>query len=186
MNMEQPSQNIPKEEKQYLYHKVPKEMDGETLYPLSVLKEKNPELYAAMIEKYKGREEVMQKPVVSLEPATWTDVIHLSAVHPEELKKALLEAGMESEKLEGMEFYQIDPDLLEKEQTTVFLQTPDSEEFTEYDSTNLVTHSSIPEYTKKYYKNKLQGGETPLFFLGVPHILHKGTIKTSDFPVIKI
>ncbi len=178
--------------KQFLYHRVPEKMVGEELVPLNAMRDTNPALYAAMAKKYEGREHIMHKPVVSLEGTTWTDVIHMAAVDPKELKQALLEAGVDPKQLEKMQFYQIDPELLDPKQTTIFLKEYDSEKedfkesFVDYDPKRLAEHAHISDATKQYYKDKIKANEKPLYFLGVPHILHKGTIQISDCPIVEV
>jgi hypothetical protein len=176
------------EGRHYLYHRVPAQMWGTTLYPLNTLKEKNPDLYVEKAEKYKGREQVMGQLIPTL-GVLWNDVLHFSAVHPQELKKSLVEAGMDPKK---MKFYQVDPSLFDPVHTTVYryqdhvLNKVDPEDFIEFDPANLAQYSVIPEKTKQYYKESFSKGEFPLMFVGVPHILYKGSIDTSILPVITV
>ncbi len=184
------------ENKQYLYHMVPKEVKGEFLHPLNVLKREDLDLYLKEAKKYEGREHIMEKPIPTLDGSTWNDVIHFSAIHPEELKKALASAGMDETKvkeMEGMEFYQVDPSLLDPGQTTIYLSTYDTEKnmlidqsFVDYDSTKIADYSVISDSTKEYYKKQFAEGKTPLRFLGIPHMLHKGSLKIADLPIITI
>ena len=75
----------------YVYHMIPPLMRGNVLYPLNQLKEVYPELYKEQVEKYNGREWVRKGQILPLN-CMWGDVLHLSAVHPAEIQKALLEA----------------------------------------------------------------------------------------------
>lgn len=184
-------QNQPEtiKEKAFLYHMVPADMQGTVLHPLNSLKDKNPELYLSKAEKYKDREHVMEQFIPTLECA-WNDVLHFSAINPQELKQALVEAGMEPRE---MKFYQIDPSLLDPEQTTIYLYQEKAsadkmnpKNFAEYNPDTLGEHSVLSQMTKDYYKEKFSKGERPLLFVGVPHILHKGPIDVSDLPVIVV
>ncbi len=187
------------EGKQYLYHRVPEEMESnkegrEVLYPLNMLKEKFPGLYELEIGKYQQptdldkRSTVSEKLIPTLEKAAWGDVIQFTAVHPEELKKALVEAGFHPKE---MKFYQIDPELLDPNKTTVYLyqegvedESPDN--FAPYDPKNLSEHAAIPGRTKAYYREKFQEGQAPLLFVGIPHVFHHGPVDVSNFPVITV
>ena len=129
----------------------------------------------------------MEQFIPTLECA-WNDVLHFSAINPQELKQALVEAGMEPKE---MSFYQVDPGLLDPKQTTIFLyrervneanMSPDN--FSDYDPEQLSAYSVLPQLTKDYYKEKFGKNEQPLLFIGVPHILHKGSIDVSNLPVI--
>ncbi|MEK7460312.1 MAG: hypothetical protein AAB628_02040 [Patescibacteria group bacterium] len=178
-----------KKEKVYLYHMVPEDMQGTTLHPLNSMKGTHPELYLSKAAKYTGRERVMENFIPTLECA-WNDVLHFSAVNPEEIKKSLIEAGMSPRQLK---FYQIDPSLLDPEKTTIYLYQEkmsedkmNKENFSEYNSEKLAEHSILPQVTKDYYKEKFGKSERPLMFVGVPHILHKGSVDISDFPVIVV
>lgn len=181
--------------KQYLYHKVPENMtpneEGKNiLYPLNVLKEKFPGLYEVHIQKYLDSEYRKNIPdqIIPNMDATWGDVIQMTAVHPEDLKKELTNAGFN---IKELKFYQIDPDLLKSENTKVFLYKDDLEEediknYITYDPKNLHEHSVIPESSKKYLKEKAGKKEKPLLFVNIPHVLHKGEIDVSNLPVIII
>lgn len=161
------------------------------LHPLNVLKEKFPELYEVQAEKYSSSDErqgIPSKLIPTLEKAAWGDVIQLTAIHPEDLKHALIEAGYDPKELK---FYQIDPDLLDPQKTTIYLYKEDVEDeavenFAPYDPEMLAEHAVIPQKTKEYYRKQQERGEKPLLFVGVPHIFHKGPIDVSDFPVITV
>lgn len=185
-------------EKQYLYHGVPKKLHGENLVPLNILKKENIDAYLKEVKKYTGREEIMERPIPGIEGSTWSDVIFFSAIHPNDLYRALREGMIKAkidpkeieEKIklyEDMEFYQIDPDILEPDQTVILLDPRNKDEFLKYDASILNEHSIVPESTIEYYAEQFAQGEHPLLFLGIPHIVHAGTIPNiKDFPVIAI
>ena len=159
------------------------------LYPLNMLNEKFPGLYEVEVEKYNSTEErktIPERLIPTLEHAAWGDVIQLTAIHPTDLKKALVEAGFTPRELK---FYQIDPELLDPKNTTIYLyqdglEKESEESFSDYDSQQLSEHAVVPEITKEYYKEKFKQKERPLLFVGVPHIFYKGPIDVSNFPVI--
>ncbi len=182
-----PTENKESQTPSFLYHMVPEDMKGNILYPLNTLRTIDEDLYAKEIKKYTGREEVLQRLIPTL-GCLWNDVLHMSAVKPEELKQALIEAGM---KPREMEFYKIDPSLLDPSKSTIYLfnngaSEMTEENFTNYDPSNLTPHATLPESTKKYYKEMFAKKEKPLFFLGVPHIFHKGPIDVSDLSKIEV
>ena len=102
----------------YIYHKVPKGMQGNVLFPLNMLKETHPDVYAEEASKYATRDGLMQQTLPILN-CLWNDVLHLSAVHPSVFKDALAEAG--SPKSFNLEFFEIDPQVLNPEDTLVYL-----------------------------------------------------------------
>jgi hypothetical protein len=173
----------------YLYHWVPENMEGEVLYPLNILKEINLNLFNSQVSKYKGREKVMNQFIPTLE-CLWNDVLHLSAIHPKDVKNALIEAG--SEKNIKMKCYQVDSNLLEIEKTTIYFSGDIPSErmkmknFTNYNPLELNNHSRVPQETKDYYKKMIKLGKSPLIFHKAPHILYKGTINIKNCDVIEV
>ncbi|MBC7981444.1 hypothetical protein H7X65_00005 [Candidatus Parcubacteria bacterium] len=176
-------------QKYYLYHRVPDDLEGQTLFPLNTLKEKYPELYDKKVRKYIGREFIQEQIIPTLN-CLWNDVLHLSAIPPKDLKNALVEAGVEVGELN---FYQIDPELLNPDNTTVYLYADTSnkvkmelENFAEYIPNEIEQYSPIPKETKEYYKKRIDEGEQPLIYVRVPHILFKGSIDVSNLPIITV
>jgi hypothetical protein len=164
-------------------------MHGDILYPLNELKGIYPNIYAEAIEKYTGRESVMEQRIPRLD-CLWNDVVHLSAVHPKVVDDALIELGSH---LPARRFFVIDSHSLENEKTIVYLYQHHTRaekltltNFTKYDPNDLEKLAVLPEETKSYYKEALARGERPLFWHRVPHILYKGSIDIRDCEVIEI
>lgn len=173
----------------YLYHMVPKDQQGTVLEPLNQLKESRPDLYAEKVKKYEGREHVMERTIPILD-CLWNDVLHLSPIPPSDLKTALLEAGMENKEFN---FYQIDSRSLAPDKTVVYmhrstdkLMQPDDSEFVRFSSELLEDIKHVPRISKEYFREKYSAGEKPLLFLGIPHILYRGTLDTTNLPVVTV
>ena len=165
-------------------------MQGNILYPLNLLKEKYLGVYNQEILKYDKREYLLEVKIPSLD-CLWNDVLHLSPINPKDIKNALLEAGADLKN--NFSFYQIDPNYLDKKNTTVYLYGPDStlkktnsDDFEHYEPQNIKKYSKIPSDTKKYYRESISMGKKPLLFYRLPHILYKGTIDITGFPVISV
>ncbi len=60
----------------YLYHSVPRDLQGAMLYPLNVLARLYPGLYEEQLKKYVGREHIPRQQIPGLGCA-WGDVLHL-------------------------------------------------------------------------------------------------------------
>jgi hypothetical protein len=168
----------------YLYHRVPKEMRGNILYPLNMLKTEKPEVYKLGVEKYNGREDILSEKIEPLN-CLWNDVIHLTAVHPREIKEALSQAG----KVLEFDFYEIDPYLLDPSNTTVYLYNKrkgEEKEFEVYDPHNITRYSSLPQRTKDYYIETILNNKDPLLFHIIPHILYKGSIDITAANIIHV
>lgn len=174
----------------YLYHRVPKNLQGNTLYPLNVLKEKLPNVYESEIKKYKGRENLLEIKIPSLN-CLWNDVLHLAAVHPSEIKNSLRDAGRKEDF--EMKYFQIDPALLEIENAIVYLYIQENNDdisrednFKPFVLTDTENLSSMPEATKDYYKKLISTGKNPLLYHKIPHVLYRGSIDISGCKIISV
>lgn len=174
----------------YLYHRAPKDFQGNTLYPLNVLKEKLPNVYESEVKKYKGRESLLEIKIPPLN-CLWNDVLHLTAVYPSEIKKALVEAGREDDF--EMKYFQIDPTLLEVEKTIVYLYIQENNDdisrednFRPFVLADIEHLSMMPQATKDYYKELIPTGKSPLLYHRIPHILYRGSIDVSGCKVISV
>ena len=66
----------------YLYHRVPDNFQGTTLYPLNDLKDILPDIYTRHISKYEGRAHIVERHIPIFDDCLWNDVVFLSAVEP--------------------------------------------------------------------------------------------------------
>lgn len=175
----------------YLYHHKPGqkgfEMRGTTLYPLNALKRTYPDVYEKQAQKYTGRAHILQLRIPILD-CFWNDVLHFTAVHPEDIQKALVDAGGSG--ILG-EYYQIDPKSLGTKDTVVYLYTRDThdlpeEEIIPYNPDDVATFSVMPQATKEYYAESVGKGEKPLLYHLIPHILYKGSVDVTNLPFVSV
>ncbi len=174
----------------HLYHRKPQDLQGDILYPLNTLKNIFPDLYEKKVEKYGGREFVMNQKIPGLD-CLWNDVLHFSPVSPQDIVDALREAG---DPLDfDPTFYEVDPSMLEPEKTIVYLyNNAESDDkmnpsnFTSYNPADITTYNKLPLITKNYYRQMIIENKKPLFYHGVPHILYKGTINVSQLKVMNV
>jgi len=174
----------------YIYHSVPKDLQGDTLYPLNVLKEKHPTIYEQQVNKYVGREHIKEQRIPMLD-CLWNDVLHFSAVNPKEIKRALIKAGRDPNFTR--DYYQIDSKLIDPKNATVYLYAHadnkdkmSKENFASYSSDEVAKFSAIPQATKDYYKEMIGKGERPLLYHKIPHILYKGLLDIKNLPVVSV
>lgn len=172
----------------YVYHLVPKDMQGEVIYPLNKLKTIFPESYNKEIKKYKGREHLTRE-VIPFLNCLWNDVLHFSAVNPYDIKEAFAELGYPFK----AEFYKIEAVLLGAEKTIIYLFNTDDEsgklsenEFEKYYPEAIQKYSQFPSKTKKYYESELKNGRWPLLFYKIPHILFEGEINIKSVSIISV
>lgn len=171
----------------YLYHRVPKEMEGNVLFPLNRLKETLPAIYEREVRKYEGREQLLEKRIPALD-CLWNDVLHLVAVEPGTLNAALRDAGKDF----ALRFYEIDADSLDRRKMVVYLyKTPafgDAEvpedEWEPFDVARLPQYGVLPQQTSDYYRNMIAQGKDPLMFPLVPHIFYRGSINIAGLRIV--
>ncbi|HID53593.1 MAG TPA: hypothetical protein EYP41_16365 [Anaerolineae bacterium] len=176
----------------YIYHIVPKKFTGSILYPLNQLKHKYPELYAAHVKKYEGREILLEREIPMLN-CLWNDVLHFSPVHPAKICQALWEAGFQPS---IFQVYKIDPDAFgfNFQNTVIYLSPPRKKgdfsvretDFERYSQQKLAQISDVPPATIAYFKQAKKRGERPFLFNHVPHILYRGIINTNKAKIIPI
>jgi hypothetical protein len=174
----------------YLYHMVPADMTGNILYPLNLLKQTHPELYAVKVKKYQERTHVMEQSILPLN-CLWNDVLHFTAIHPADIKAAMLEAG--SKAAFRAQWFEIDPMLLDSALTTVYLHKHTNPKdmlapsnFADFVPSELAQYAVVPERTKAHYRAAISRGQSPLAFYWAPHILYKGSLDTSLTRVIVV
>lgn len=173
-----------------LYHFVPENMKGETLFPLNQLKGEFPEIYAKEAQKYVGREIVMQKSIPFLD-CLWNDVLHLTAVPPKRIKEELEKAG---KKTIPFRYFKIDPSTLDASRAIIYLYRSDlsrgdqmrEENFVRFNIKTFSQYGEISDATRTHYKAMAEKKERPFVFLYVPHILYKGTIDVSGLEIIEV
>src|SRR5687768_2840534 len=132
----------------YLYHRVPEMMLGDTLYPLNKLKDIYPEAYAHALAKYQDRKHIVNQTIPGVN-WLWNDVLHLTAVHPQKIRVAMQEAGFSD--LKQASYFQINAASIDPTQTIVYIyKHPDLKDklnianFVPYDPNVLESCSHIP------------------------------------------
>jgi hypothetical protein len=171
---------------EYLYHRVPKNMVGTTLYPLNVLKETQPDTYSEHVKKYEGRERLLTTEIPPLH-CLWNDVLHFTAIAPSTLKANLAKAEIE---LLSVAWFKVPVSLIQGENSIAFIYRRDEDlipkfkEYEPFDPARMETYRIVPEETLAYYKQKKAEGVRPLLFHLVPHILYKGSVDTTNLEIV--
>ena len=171
----------------YFYHGIPEDMKGSELIPLNKMLEVDPELRAQYLEKYKGREEVLERKILLLD-CLWNDVVQLLPLHPRQLFELQKELDLIKE-IPDYRYYRINIDALDPLQTVVYFKTAPGEENVTVKwlrDVQLEELHGIPEATRKYYESMV-GTDEPVFnYQFVPHIIYKGTVDVSSAQVINL
>jgi hypothetical protein len=167
----------------WLYHVIPSNMSGATLYPLSELKEQAPDRYQSEIKKYKSRKEILEQTVPLLE-VQWDEVIHLSPVPPTQIKEA---ANLN----ETIEAYKIHHEELNQDKAALWEYTDRNPGISKQhvhwlQNIDLDDYQELPSKTKEYYKQCQKHGRNPLLFVHIPHVFYKDTIDVEDADIIEL
>jgi hypothetical protein len=148
--------------------------------PLNELKNVSLDVYQREKAKYEGRERVMNITIPRLDTA-WNDVLHLSPIHPSELKNAFVEEGGNPDDFPS-DWYKIPITLIAPE-SAVLSRGGD---FLVYDPETLINETHVPEATRGHYRESIAAGKRTFFFEHAPHLLFKGSIPLAECSKIKV
>ncbi len=178
----------------YVYHLVPRDMQGETLYPLNQMKTMWPEVYAKAIAKYDdhpGRKLLPQLVIPKL-GCLWNDVVQCASLHPHHLYQALIERGMTLSP--NLRFYQIPIERLEGKPLAVYYSDPpegrdvgaplDDSEIDLLDVRGYREQTTLTARTLAWFDCLATVGKAFGLFVGVPHILVQGSIDVRGVPTV--
>jgi len=170
---------------QYLYHFVPKNLQGNILFPLNRIKGIYPDIYTEEVKKYEGREFIKEQKIPILN-CLWNDVLHFTSLQPQLVKNALMNFGLDR----NFKYFQIPSHMLNIENTIVYLNNShegidkmDPLNFRSYNPDNIEQYAYLPQETTDYYKAMIKEGKKPLLYKGVPHILYKGELEITNLEV---
>jgi hypothetical protein len=170
-----------------IYHGVPEQMIGTLLRPLNAMQQSNPELYAKYVQKYKGREAIMQKRIPLLD-CLWNDVIQFLPLDPNKIFEQQVKMGFITE-VPPYKFFQIDYRVLDPDKSVVYFKTAPGEEHVSVQWLRDVDFASlqqVPQATVDYYQSLAGSGETPFNYQFVPHILYLGEVDVTTTPVVRL
>jgi len=171
----------------YLYHGIPEDMKGSELIPLNKMLEVDADLRAKYLEKYKGRESILERKIPLLD-CLWNDVVQLLPLNPRPLFELQKELGLIAE-IPDYHYYQIDISALDPPKTVIYFKTAPGEENVTVKwlkDVNLDELQGIPEATRKYYESMVGTGEPVFNYQFVPHVVYGGTIDVSTTQVINL
>ena len=171
----------------YVYHGLPEDMKGDVLIPLSQMHATDPELRDKYLEKYEGREEILQRKIPLLD-CLWNDVVQLLPLHPKKVFECQMELGLIAE-LPDYKYFEVDLQQLDPEKTVVYFKTAPGEENVTVKwlkDVKLEELQEVPLATRRYYES-LMGKDKPVFnYQFVPHIVYRGAVDVSTSHVVGI
>ncbi|MDB5175795.1 MAG: group-specific protein [Candidatus Saccharibacteria bacterium] len=153
--------------------------------PLNQMESAYPELYEKYVQKYEGREAILQKRIPLLD-CLWNDVVQFLPLHPGKIFELQKEFGLISE-VPPYKFFQIDLSSLDPAQTVVYFKTAPGEENVSVQWLRDIDFDAlqeVPQATVEYYKSLVGTGELPFNYQFVPHILYRGELNIAGVAVI--
>ena len=175
----------------YVYHAVPDRLTGTTLEPLARLKTTAPELHDAAIAKYDddpSRRNIPRRHVAKLDCA-YEEVINLSPLNPSLIHQCWNDLGVS---LGSSHWFAIPIDRLRGLPAVVTIpdrQTGVGEDIgddavTWLDPDQHQELIKLPDKTVQWYRKLANSGRRGAWFVGVPHILVKGSISVAGLEAI--
>ncbi len=169
--------------KKYVYHRLPEKMDGDVVFPLNTMEKMFPDIFAKEVQKYHGREVLREREICTL-GCLWNDVIHMTPVHPKEVRRHLRECGVRAD-FAG-QFIKVDIDCLAQECLTLMAYEHFHFTFCDVNSVPWERICHIPMCTRAYYQECAQKDVRPILFHGVAHVLYKGCIDIHEHNIITV
>jgi hypothetical protein len=171
-----------------IYHRVPQYLTGTVLYPLNVLREKYPDLYAARQKHHEFQPHVLDSSVPKL-GCFWDDLLHFTALNPMQISKALQTLGYKL----SLRYYEIDAAKLDPEKSIVYLNSPKEpgettkiSDFVPFNPDEVEKLAYIPEEMMERHKKHLPTADEFLINYGAPYILYKGELDVTGCPIIEL
>lgn len=177
----------------YVYHLMPRQMQGDQLLPLNQLKADYPSLYAQHMQKYEGREGITARKIPLLD-CLWNDVLFFCPVHPEAIKRGFLEVG---KTWRPKPWAQVDVRAAGFNSTNAVMYDPDSgremgdltlspDRFQPFVPDALSVIHELPAESLAYYRECVAQGKEIFAWRGLPHVLFRGAVALDDVNVIEV
>lgn len=165
----------------YIYHGVPETIKGTALIPLSKMETVDPDLQKKYLEKYNGRESVIERHIPLLDCA-WDEVVQLLPLHPRQLFTYQQQIGIINE-IPDYRYFEFDVNVLDSDSAVVYFKTAPGDDHVTVKwlaDVNIDELQSIPQATINYY-DSMVGKDEPVFnYQFIPHILYRGSIDISE------
>jgi len=172
---------------QFVYHLVPEQMHGNTLFPLNRLREVAPAVAAIACQKYEGREVLLKTRIPPLD-CLWNDVLMFCPVHPRHIMQTFREEGYN---LRPRRWFEVPLSRFEPACTAVFFSKirpygdfamPD-DAFAMLSDVDFESLTHFPDALRQHIGQARAENRRPFMFVGVPHILYRGTLLLDGIDV---
>lgn len=177
----------------YLYHLVADDFRGDKLLPLHTLATAYPDVYEREVQKWDGRESVLNYGVPHL-GVRWGDTVNLAALDPSRLVEARRRLGIPFSRLlerrvlripvgriDGLPAVQYDArsHWLNSRPGEDVPATPPESEFSPFDPVAYQELNEVPRMHLDYLVERTGAGLTALGFVFIRHVLVAGPVDVS-------
>lgn len=169
-----------------LYHLAPAAMRGSTLWPLAELASSAPELHAAALRKYRGREWMPEQVIPAL-GCRWCEVVFLSPLSPRLIFAELVRLGRQggvpswfsipAPRLRGL------PSVIYRPPGRLASAEARAGAIIPFDVATYRELTVLPRATRIHYAASLRLGRRPFLFHRVPHVLVRSAVDVHDVPI---
>ena len=175
-----------------IYHIVPANLSGITLYPLNMLQEKFSDLAEFHDKKYIGRER-LKEVVIPVLNCLWNDVLHFSPIHPTKIKAAFFQYNFTWTPRKWFVFDSEAP-VFNKSKTLIFhppiwrlvnYEVTQSD-FESYEEKVLQKYQEFPQISHDYFIKCQSTQVRPYLFNHSAHFLYKGTVRVEGADIIEV
>lgn len=186
MNLFSIANKISKKQK-YFYHIKSKEFEGDLIYPLSTLKDKNLKKYKESIKKYNDRKDQLTTKIEMLN-CEWQDCINLSTLNPCKIFELVFLLKLKNWEHDiGREILKFPISVLKGKDFCLYDDEKDFKKSEAYSKLTINSYKeldSVPIETTKYFADMKEKNEDPLIFSYVSHILLKGELNIKNAEVV--
>lgn len=168
----------------YLYHMVPPNLEGRTLYCLKELEHRNPEIFEKAAEKYRDHPTRYGLPerIVPILGCRWCELVQFAPIHPGHIYQGLLERGFKPNP--KLRFFRIPVAGLKRYPAVVYGARLSAqgqgrffpEDFTEFSYDSPVQLNGLTEDSRQWLDRLREKGQVFGMFVGIPHILIQGEV----------
>lgn len=171
----------------FVYHFRPQKLIGETLMPLNMLKDLNPQAYDIQAAKYKGREKLLTRKIPLLN-CLWNDVLHFSPINPQLILDCFRENGLDDSEREPLKVFKIPIEKLDEENTICFQSfnldygsfDPELEKYWHFKKSEYRELQSVEDQQIKIWKQDRENNRKLFWYSHTMHILSKTNLNTAE------
>jgi hypothetical protein len=179
---------------EFIYHGVPAGLEGTTLYPLFMLKEKFPKLFESEIKKYDDHPKRKELPFKNVNKLNCQrgDILHFSPIHPSLIFQALKMVFPEGNR--SVKFFKIPISRAKGLPMVLFDMNREGYEFGKEDPDQIFDLVSVENYREiktvppqaiAFFNEWKERGERGAPAWGkIPHIFVQGPIDISECEVL--